>query len=67
MFQSQGGRSPKGLVHDMLLQFTTLGGSKIEVSDESKIFDIVTSKNDHPIYVEHVLGRIYVFCNLSGY
>ena len=30
-------------------------------------FDIVTTQNDHPRYVKHVLGRIYVFFTLFGY
>ena len=30
-------------------------------------FDIVTTQNDHPSYVKHVLGRIYVFLTLFGY
>ena len=30
-------------------------------------FDIVTTQNDHPRYVKHVLGRIYVFFALFGY
>ena len=35
-----GGGSPKGLVHNLLMQFFTLGSSKIEVS-ETYFFDIV--------------------------
>ena len=35
-----GGVSPKGLVHNLLLQFFTLGSSKIEVF-ETYLFDIV--------------------------
>ena len=34
------GRSPKGLVHNLLMQFFTMGSSKIEVS-ETYFFDIV--------------------------
>ena len=30
-------------------------------------FDIVTTQNDHPSYVKHVLGRIYMFFTLFGY
>ena len=30
-------------------------------------FDIVTTEYDHPRYVKHVLGRIYMFCTLFGY
>ena len=37
-----GGGSPKGLVHNLLMQFFTLGGSKIEVF-ETCFFDIVTT------------------------
>ena len=41
------GGSPKGVVHNLLLQFFTTGSSKIEVF-ESCFFDIVTTQNDHP-------------------
>ena len=37
-----GGGSPKGLVHNLLMQFFTLGSSKIEVL-ETCFFDIVTT------------------------
>ena len=37
-----GGVSPKGLVHNLLLQFFTLGSSKIEVF-KTYLFDIVIS------------------------
>ena len=37
-----GGSSPKGLVHNLLMQFFTLGSSKIEVF-ETFFFDIVTT------------------------
>ena len=53
-----GGGSPKGLVHNLLLQFFTLGSSKIE-DFETYFFDILITQNDHPSYVQHVLGRIY--------
>ena len=61
-----GGGGQTGLVHNLLMQFFTLGSSKIEVF-ESCFFDIVTTQNDHPRYVKHVLGRIYVFITLFGY
>ena len=48
------------------MRFFTLGSSKIEVF-EPCVFDIVTTQNDHPSYVKHVLGRIYVFLTLFGY
>ena len=55
-----GGGSPNGLVHNLLVQFFTLGSSKIEVF-ETCFFDVVTTQNDHTRYVKHVSGRIYVF------
>ena len=60
-----GGGSPKGLVHNLLMQLFTLDSSKIEVS-ETSFFDIVTTQYDHPRYVKHVLGRIYVFFTRFG-
>ena len=50
----------KGLVHNLLMQFFTVGSSKIEVF-ETSFSDTVITENDHPSYVKHVLGRIYVF------
>ena len=54
------------MVHNLLMQFFTLGSSKIEVF-KTCFFDIVTTQYDHPRYVKHVLGRIYVFFSLFGY
>ena len=48
------------------MQFFTLDSSKIEVF-ETCFFDIVITQNDHPRYVKHVLGCIYVFVTLFGY
>ena len=48
------------------MQLFTLGSSKIEVF-ETYFFDIVTTQNDHPRYLKHVLGRIYMFFILFGY
>ena len=53
------GVSPKGLVHNLLMWFFTLGSSKIEVS-ETYLFDIVITENDHPRYST----RIRVFFTL---
>ena len=64
-YQVGGGGSPKGLVHNLLMQFFNPDTSKIEVF-ETCFFDIVTTQNDHPRYVKHVLGRIYVFLTLFG-
>ena len=55
-----------GPVHKLLMQFFTLGSSKIEAF-ETRFYDIVTTQYDYPRYVKHVLGRIYVFFTLLGY
>ena len=60
------GGAPKGLVHNMRMQFFTLGSSKIEVF-ETYFFDIVITEYDHPRYVKHILGRIYVSFTPFGY
>ena len=61
-----GGGAPMGLVHNVLMQFFPLGSSKMEVF-ESCFYDIVIIQYDHPRYIKHVLGRIYVFFTLFGY
>ena len=64
-----GGRSLKGLVHNLLMQFFTLGSSKIKVF-KTGFYDIVITQNDHARYLcfsKHVLGRIYVYFTLFGY
>ena len=60
------GGAPKGLVHNLLMQLFNPGGSKIEVF-ETGFFDIVTTQNDHPRYIKHVLGRICMFFTLFGF
>ena len=55
-----------GPVHKLLMQFFTVGSSKIKVF-ETCFSDIVTTRYDHPNYVKHVLGRIYVFFTLFWY
>ena len=55
-----------GLAHNLLMQFFTLDSPKIEVF-ETCFYDIVTTQYDHPRYVKHVLGRIYVFSTLFGF
>ena len=52
---SGGGGGPKGLVHNLLTQFFTLGSSKIKVFGKF-LFDILTTQNDYPRYVQRVLG-----------
>ena len=58
-----GGGSRTGA--NLLMQLFNPDSSKIEVF-ETCFFDIVTTQNDHPRYVKHVLGRIYVFFTLFG-
>ena len=60
-----GGVSPRGLVHNLLMQFFTLGCSKNEVFETVLLWRY----RDHPKmivprYVKHVLGRIYVVSTL---
>ena len=55
-----------GLVHNLLLQFFTLGSSEIEVFETCFCY-VVTTQYDYPRYVRHVLGRIYAFFTLFGY
>ena len=54
-----------GLVHNLLMQFSNLGSSTINVS-ETSFFDIVATQNDHPRSIKHVLGNIYVFSPYLG-
>ena len=61
-----GGGAPKGLLHNLLMQFFTLDSSKNEVF-KTCFFDIVTTRYDHPSYLKHILGRIYMFFTLFGY
>ena len=62
-----GGGGSLGWIHSLLMQFFTPDNSKIEVSEPYFFFDISTTQYDHPRYVKHVLGRIYVFFTLFGY
>ena len=47
----------------MRMQSFTLCSSKIEVS-KLFFFDIVTTQNDRPTHLKHVVGSIYVFFHL---
>ena len=60
-----GGGSPNGVVHNLLMQFFALYSSKTKVS-ETYFFDIMTTHNDQPRYVKHVLRHIYVFFTPFG-
>ena len=60
------GGAPKGLVHNLLMQFFTLGSSKIKVF-ETHYFDILATHNDHPTYVKHVFRPYsWFFFHLAG-
>ena len=48
------------------MQFFPLDSSKMKVF-KTCFFDIVTTQYDHPSYLKHVLGRIYMFFTLFGY
>ena len=61
-----GGGSPKGLVHNLLMQFFTPGSSKMEVF-KTGFYDTVITQYDHPRYVKHVSGRIFLFFTPFGY
>ena len=52
--------SPKGLVHNLLLHFFPWAAEKTKFPKLS-IFDIVTTNNDHPSHIKHVLGSTYMF------
>ena len=55
-----------GPAHNLIKQFFTLGSSEIEVF-ETCFYDIVTTRYDHPRYLKHVSGGIYMFFTLFGY
>ena len=48
-----GGGSPKGLVHNLLVQFFTPGSSKIEVFESNHLAEVVRSKPGRRIYGEN--------------
>ena len=56
-----GGRgSPKSLVHNLLMQYLTMGSSKTQCF-ETYFFHIMTTQNDNPRYVKHIFGSNSVF------
>ena len=59
-----GGGAPKVLGH-LLMQFSSLGSSKMEFS-ETDFFDIVTIQNDEISYVKHVLDTFVCFSPYLG-
>ena len=61
-----GGGGTKGSrAHNLLMQFSGLGSSKLEIS-ETDFFDTLTIQNDQISFVKHVLAPIYVFFTLFG-
>ena len=61
-----GGGVAKELVHSLLMQIFTLDSSKIEVF-KTCFSDMVTTQCNHPSYLKHILGRIYMFFTPFGY
>ena len=59
----EGGWLPRGPGHNLLMQFSSLGSSKMEIS-ETNFFDILTIQNDQVSYIKHVLASLYVFFTL---
>ena len=51
---------PRGLGHNLLMRFSSLGSSKMEFS-ETHFPDTLTIQNDQTSYVKHVSAPLYVF------
>ena len=60
-----GGGLPRGIGHNLLMQFSHLSSSKMEIS-KTDFFDTLTIQNDQISYVKHVLAPLYVFFTLFG-
>ena len=60
-----GGGLPRGVGHNLLMQFSRLGSSKMELS-ETDFFDTLTIQNHQISYVKHVLAPLYAFFTLFG-
>ena len=54
------GGVPRGLGHNLLMHFSNLGSSKMELP-KTDFFDILTIQNGQISYVKHVLAPLYVF------
>ena len=59
------GGGARGLGHNLLMQFSSLSSSRMEIS-ETDFFDTVTIQNDQISYVKHVLAPLYVFFKIFG-
>ena len=60
-----GGGLPRGIGHNLLMQFSCLSNSKMEIS-KTDFVDTLTIQNDQISYVKHVLAPLYVFFTLFG-
>ena len=60
-----GGGGARGLGHNLLMQFSSLGSSKMQIS-ETNFVDTLTIQKDEISYVKHVLAPLYVFFTLFG-
>ena len=56
---------PRGLGHNLLMQFSRPSSSKMEIS-KTDFFDTLTIQKDQISYVKHVLAPLYVFFTLFG-
>ena len=60
-----GAGVPRGLEHNLLMQFSNLRSSKMVIS-KTDFFNILTIQNDQISYVKHVSAPLYVFFTLFG-
>ena len=58
-----GGGIPRGQGHKLLMQFSSLGNSKMEIY-ETDIFYTLKIQNDQICYAKHVLAPLHVFFTL---
>ena len=58
-----GGGLPRGLGHNLLMQFSRLSSSELKIS-QTDFFDILTIQNDEISYVKHVLAPLCMFFTL---
>ena len=65
LFGCWGGGLPRGVGHNLLMQFSRLGSSKMELS-ETDFFDTLTIQNDQISYVKHVLAPFMRFSPYLG-
>ena len=57
---------PRGLGHNLLMRFSSLCGSKMEIPETAFFFNILTIHNDQISHVKRVLDPIYVLFTLFG-